>query len=122
MISILKAIVAGDAEDLRHQTHAELSYALSRKKPKDLEGSLAEISEAIRLRDKQRDKGWKFYEFCRARCRVLLDENFQGNKSSDSATSALIEMDLRSAHDDSKNWNKWLGENDEVVRWMKLNT
>jgi len=119
-ISILRALTAIDEED-DHRTRAELAYALSRQKPPDLQSALSAISEAIRIRDENKERGWRYYEFLRARYRIQLDDNSKNKQASDATTRELIQKDLETAHDDAKRWQGWLDDNQDVVDWMKLN-
>lgn len=120
-ISILKALTALDEEEFYHRTRAELSYALSRQKPPDLPAAIEAISEAIRIRDKNQVKGWKSYEFRRARYRIQLDDNFKNKQPSDATTRELIQADLRAAHEDQNKWQGRLDDNPDVAGWINLN-
>jgi len=80
IISILRALVPTDLGERKQGYHSLLSHVLRRKG--DLEAALSEISKAIEIRDKLRKKGWKWYEFHRARCRVEKDPNLFAKKRS----------------------------------------
>jgi hypothetical protein len=121
IVSIFKALIRDDNKGRYHRNHAELSYALTRRRPQDLEGAEKAISEAIRRRDVLGSKGWRYYEFRRARYRIQQDELFkQGNPSTQTATAAIL-ADLETASTDQAKWSQWLAENDDVRKWMAQN-
>jgi hypothetical protein len=66
------------------------------------------------------DKGWLFYEFNRAICRIMNDPNFKQDHPSDADRKKEILEDLKaSVHADAL---IQLLETDEVIqKWMNLN-
>jgi hypothetical protein len=119
-ISIFRALIASDSRERYHRNHAELSYALRRKKPQDLAGAELEIAEAIRIRDRWDIKGWKYYELHRARCIIEQDPDFRGGARSDSRVTERIMAHLRAASSNEEKWPKWSNEG-SVGRWMQIN-
>jgi hypothetical protein len=117
IIIILKALIAADPEGSRFEYRGELSYALSRKKPPELNEAFDAISEAIRLRNEGGHKGWRYYELRRARYRIELDPN---KYKSDSAMRDLILTDLQAAQRDKEKWPLWIND-PEVKEWLKEN-
>ena len=82
---------------------------------------LKEISRAIEIRDKLQKKGWRYYEFRRARCRIRLDENFKNKVASDPQAVKEILGDLRVAYGDTERWQGWYETELEVTKWLELN-
>jgi hypothetical protein len=121
IISVFKGLIACDTNQQYHRNHSELSYALSREKPPDIDGAEREITKAIEIRDKLRKKGWKYYEFRRARYRIQQDENFKLNTASTSATVTHVLTDLRAARTDTEKWQRWCSEDKTVQQWIELN-
>jgi hypothetical protein len=120
VISILKALIDSDVKKIYHRNHAELSYALRRRKPPDLRMAVTEITEAIEIRNKLRLRGWKYYEFQRARCLIKQDSSFEkGNPSSADLIERVV-ADLRVACTHSR-WDGWATSDSSVGRWMVLN-
>ncbi|HLB92959.1 MAG TPA: hypothetical protein VJK27_11500, partial [Terriglobales bacterium] len=70
-------------------------------------------------------KGWKYYEFRRARYRIEQDPNFKDNKRSDSAFVAKVLPDLKAAYTayvEAGRVKGWFSEGEGVVeRWVNLN-
>jgi hypothetical protein len=119
VISILRALIDSDVKKIYHRNHSELSYALRRRKPPDLQMAVVEITEAIDIRRNLRIKGWKYYEFHRARCLIKQDSSFEkGNPSSADLIERVV-ADLRVACTDTK-WDGWISDS-SVGRWMVLN-
>jgi hypothetical protein len=119
-VTIFKALILNDTKHLYHRNHGELSLALSRQRPPDIAAAERAITEAIRLRDLQHIKGWKYYEFRRGQYRISQDANFQDNRVSDKTSADQILRDLEIAKTDAERWNRWYGDND-VQKWIKLN-
>jgi hypothetical protein len=120
VISILNGLIASDESHRYHQNHAELSYALKRKQPSDWSSAESAISRAIEIRTTVKEKGWRFYEFHRARCRIAQDPNYLRGVASEPDVVAKILPDLRVASADRK-WSKWTADIENVGEWMKLN-
>lgn len=121
-ISVFRGLIASDKAGRYHRNHSELAYALRRQGPPDWEGAEKELTTAIEIRDRMEKKGWKSYEFQRARSVIAQDANVRSGRPSDAATSARILPDLRSAARDEKS-DKWFKDDpdDNVTRWMQLN-
>ncbi len=94
-ISIFKALIASDNNGRYHRNHSELSYALRRKEPPDLQGAEAAITRAIEIRDKLGKTGWKYYEFRRARYRIEQNPDFKtGAPSARSFVEQILPVSL----------------------------
>lgn len=120
--SIFRALIADDSERRYHRNHGELGYTLDRKRPPDLAGAAESLSEAILRRDKLQKKGWRYYEFRRARCRIQQDGDFVARKPSARELRESIENDLKQAKEgDPTKFDKWLADNADVRAWIDLN-
>jgi len=119
--SILRALIATDSSGRAHAYHAELSYALRRQQVPDLQGALDAISRAIAIRDTTHASGWRFYEFHRARCRILSDPNFIARKPSTKDVVDSVLDDLRPASADGAGWVKWRKDMPAIDEWLQLN-
>jgi len=106
ILSILNALIATDVGERKQEYHSLFSQVLRRTG--DLESALREVSKAIEIRNKLKKRGWKWYEFNRARCLIENDSNFIANKPSDQTTVSQIRSDLHQAFTD-KNWARWYG-------------
>lgn len=113
VISVLKGLIACDTKNRYHRNHSELSNALYHREPPDLQGAKDEITKAIDIRDRLGKKGWKYYEFHRARCRIKLDPNLEKEQ---------IAADLKAAESQTDKWKRWLDSQPKVQEWMKINS
>ena len=119
VIPILNGLIAGDPTEQNQEFRAQLSYALRRAR--DLPGALREIDKAIEIRERQKKKGWKWYEFYRARCRIEKDSNVNSGQQSAPELVEQIVSDLRGAISDADGWSKWTTGSPEVRKWMAIN-
>jgi len=122
VISLLNALIASDPNNRFHRNYSQLSYALRRKRPPDLAGAVNAISKAIEVRDGLRKRGWRFYEFHRARCRIEQMPDFLHSKTLDMTLRDQILADLRTAYRsaDSEKWQNWIAKS-TVLDWMRTN-
>jgi hypothetical protein len=120
VISVLRGLIASDTDDIYHRNHAELSYALRHKKPPDLPEADKEITNAIDIRNKLGKRGWKHYEFHRARCRIEQEPNYD-KKAADPAFVQKILSDLGVAYSDGEKWQKWCTSDSSVSKWLAVN-
>jgi hypothetical protein len=120
-ICIFKALIASDTKGIYHRNHSELSYALRRKQPPDMQGAEAAIAKAIEIRDKLGKTGWKYYEFRRARYRIEQDPDFRAGRQSKPSLVEQIEPDLKAAYREADRWERWCREQPAVPEWMALN-
>lgn len=123
-IALFKSLAAADSDELDHRNYSELSYALRRQKPPDLDGAEKAITKAIQIRDKLRLNGWRYYEFRRARYRIEQDPQFSQNKPSDPGFVARVLPDLKAAFlEANRSKRDWFAKEGEgvVQRWMNLN-
>ena len=121
VILILKALIASDTKELYHRNHSELSNALRRMTPPNWQMAETEMTKAIEIRAKLRLKGWKYYEFQRARYRIKQDSNFENGKPSKQDLVERVVADLRVAFTETEKWDKWCTPDSSVRKWMALN-
>jgi len=123
-IPVFRALIASDSGGQYHRNHADLGYALKDKRPPDFAGAEAALTEAIQLRDNRRNPGWRIYEFNRAQCRIMLDQNFAKREpASDETRSAIID-DLRAAlsRDPPRQLvERVFGHEDPWAQWLEIN-
>jgi len=121
-INIFRALIADDPKGYYHRTRAELSYALNRRRHRDIDESIEALSEAIRLRDDHAVNGWRSYELRRARYRIENDKEFKSGKTTSQPLKDLILEDLNAASKDDK-WKGWIeNENNKAVKdWLEKN-
>jgi hypothetical protein len=121
-MSVFRALIDDDQQNRYHRNHSELSYALFRQRPPDLPGAEAAISEAIRRRDQLGKKGWRYYEFRRARYRIKQDAAFKAGKAADTTLAQQVKADLQAtANEDWDKWLKWQDEDADIPAWLSLN-
>jgi hypothetical protein len=120
-ISIFRALIASDVKERFHRNHSELSYALRRKKPPDLQMAVVAITKAIEIRAKLKRKGWRYYEFQRARCLIKQDSSFENRQPSNPDLRKRVIADLRVACTDTNRWDSWFTPDSSVRQWMEFN-
>jgi hypothetical protein len=126
-LPVFQALVEADTQAVFHRNRSQLAYSLMGKKkdPKnpaaDWHRALDLLDDAIRIRDRSRDKGWRDYEFARAICQVHLDANFNKDPKapSDQAERQSIRADLDSAEEARAVALKV--DRDLIEEWEKLN-
>jgi len=106
VISILNGLIKSDAKDQYHRNHSELAYAFGRKKPPDWEQAENAFTKAIEIRNRLGVKGWKSYEFQRARCRIEKDQDFINNRASAMGVRDAVLSDLKAAYSDTEKWKR----------------
>ena len=93
-IPIFRALIRNDPDRQFHMNHGQLGFALKDKEPPDWEEAETELSTAIDMRGDWREKGWLYYEFARAICRIMRDT---GSEASAPDVRAAILADLQAA-------------------------
>jgi len=119
-ISIFRGLIKGDDENQYHRNHSELSYALRRKKPPDLPEAEKEITKAIDIRNRLGKRGWRHYEFHRARCRIEQVPDYDKKTGAPAFVQEVLN-DLRLAYSDGEKWPRWHTPDSSVARWMVAN-
>lgn len=119
-IPIVEALVANDPWEREHRYHSLLAQ-LWRRIPGNLDKVLREVDKAIEIRNKQPNRGWKWYEFQRARALIEMDSNFGKGERSPEQQIEKIRTDLRVAFTDVEKWQGWYNNHERVREWMRLN-
>ena len=99
---VFYALIESDRDDrLYHRNHGELAYVLKDKRNPNWIEAAKELTEAIDIRDKIGEGGWREYEFNRAVCRIkiLTNELLPPDQLKDMKKD--IEKDLDAARKDS---------------------
>jgi hypothetical protein len=125
-ISIFQGLIKSESDQQYHRNYSELAHALLRKKPRDWQRAENAFSKAIEIRDKMEVKGWKSYEFYRARCRMGMDADYNNRRPSSDAVKAAIVKDLSVPAKDTEKWKRWSDPaNSEAAKaiqdWRSLN-
>jgi hypothetical protein len=70
---VFRALIACKSQDsYEHRYHGHLGFALKDQRQPEWMEAEAELTEAIRIRDGLRERGWVYYELNRAICRIAL--------------------------------------------------
>jgi hypothetical protein len=120
-VPIFRALIASDIEDVHHEYHGQLGYALKDNRNPNCVEANAELTKAIKLRGDWQTSGWKpYYEFARALCQINLDEQFNRGKKSSDETKQNILSDLRvaSSHLELKELVK---KEATIKKWLEIN-
>jgi hypothetical protein len=119
-IAVFRALIRSDVKNEFHMNHGQLGFALKDQTQPDWVEAEKELSVAIELRGPWNERGWVFYEFNRAFCRIVTDPAFKQDQASDPERKARILEDLRIAiHADDI---KRIYKTDPVIqKWMVLN-
>jgi hypothetical protein len=95
-IPIFRALLASDPERF-HRNYAQLGFALKDQREPDWAEAEAILTRAIELRDQGGEQGYVYYEFNRALCRIMQDQQFLRQQPSSPETRDAILADLRVA-------------------------
>jgi hypothetical protein len=120
VIPIFRALIASDPDNRFHRNHGQLGYALKDRRPPDWRGAEEELSKAIDIRGDWRARGWLFYEFNRAICRIALDEMFQEGRRSEPPQRDAILADLRAAAN-SDQIHSIIRKEPMITDWLRIN-
>jgi hypothetical protein len=96
-IPVFRALAGCDTENRFHRNHGQLGFALKDQRRPDWRGAEAELTRAIAIRGSWEEHGWLFYEFNRAVCRIMLDEDYRNGRPSTASRRRMILEDLRAA-------------------------
>jgi hypothetical protein len=120
-IPVFRALIGSDPSREYHTNHGQLGFALKDQEPPDWQAALDELTKAIELRGKWYEKPtWLFYEFNRAICRVMLDENLKQGQPCDDATKKAIFEDLVAASVPADSV-EFLDKHTQLKKWMRIN-
>jgi len=119
-ISIFRALIASDTDDVYHANHGQLGFALKDQRDPNWKEAESELTKAIELRGPWREHGWLFYEFARAVCRINLDEAFGQEKETEENTKQAILDDFKAAAHASR-LEKLIEDDPAISKWMEIN-
>lgn len=119
-IPIFRALIESDKIDKKfHRNHGQLGFALKDQTTPNWEESEAALTEAINRRGSWEENGWLFYEFNRAYCRIMRDEEFQKERASKPEAKDNIFADLSAAA--QSELKEIIRNNPNIKKWMSLN-
>lgn len=119
-IPLFRALIHSDVANCYHMNHGQLGFALKDKMQPEWEEAENELTKAIEIRGPWNEKGWLFYEFNRAICRIMSDPAFVQNLPNDTSQKNQILEDLRAAIH-SKDIEPILKSDPTINKWMSLN-
>jgi len=116
---IFRALISGDKAQRFHRNYGQLGYALKDQTTPDWSGAEEQLSKAIKIRDDQGEPGWIWYEFNRAVCRIMLDQEFKAGRVSSATDRSRILSDLKAV----SKWDWGFALQDtRIARWVGLNS
>ena len=119
-IPVFRALIASDVENRYHMNHGQLGFALKDQREPDWAEAEKELNTAIEIRGSWQKRGWLFYEFNRAFCRIMSDPAFLQDKPSDAARKDQILEDLAvAAH--GEDLLRIIKSEEILKKWMSLN-
>lgn len=128
---IFEALIQSDADKKYHRNHAQIGYAQKEHEPPLYEQAKVSFDQAIAVRDAQQVKGYRIYNFSRAICAIMTDQQYKQGAPSGEPQLSQIKNDLIEATTskiwDELNKRKKAGkvvpgsEDDHLFRWMELN-
>lgn len=90
-LPIFQALVDADKDKTFHRNRSQYAFALMTQPNPDWGKALSTIEEAIAIRTRARESGWKEYEFARAVCKIHLNPDARH----DAALKKEIDDDLK---------------------------
>jgi hypothetical protein len=115
-IPIFRALKKSDVNKEYHMNHGQLGFALKDKRDPNWAEAEAELTEAIGIRGRWEEKGWLFYEFNRAICRIMLESTAADSKSREALREGIL-ADLRSSTH-SEELQDLIQKEPNIVKWM----
>ena len=119
-IPVFRALIASDKDNVYHQNHGQLGFALKDQRKKDYKEAEAELTKAIEIRGPWETEGWLLYEFNRAICRIKNDKNFEQDMESTPELKNQILSDIKSA-DKIASLKEIISEEPITKKWLSLN-
>lgn len=116
-IPVFEALIDTDSGGTVHSYRGQLGFIFRDKQAPDYEKAEKLLTEAIGIRDANREPGWLYYEANRAICRIAMQSD---PKNQSNITNADIWDDLRAASKLRKNSNFTL-QDEAVQEWSKRN-
>jgi hypothetical protein len=119
-IPIFRALIESDSRNEYHQNRGQLGFALKDKRNPEWAQAEKELTRAIDIRGGWQTEGWLFYEFNRAICRIVLEDQNRNGKPSVSPNREKILADLRVVASNDELVEK-LMQAQVVCDWMDRN-
>ena len=119
-IPIFKALIACDPDNNYHLNHGQLGFALKDQRQPNFKEAESELTKAITIRGSWKEKGWLFYEFNRAICRINNDESFIEDMASKPEIKKIINEDLKTAENASA-LGELMSKDPTIQKWRSLN-
>jgi hypothetical protein len=120
-LPILKALTETTEAAREHMIHGQYGFALKDQTNPDWAAAERELTKAIELRGDWGEKGWLFYEFNRAACRIMLDVDFQQERPSAADVRQRIIGDLLAVVQDGYLVGLIEAGEAMIKKWMDLN-
>ena len=116
---VFQAFADDDKEKRFHRAWAQLGYALKDQRTPDWQKAEQALTTAIQIRGPVAERGYSLYEYNRAVCRIMLDEDFKHGIATQLPRRTEILSDLRGA------WERGRGElidqTADIKKWLTLN-
>ena len=119
-IPIFRALISSDTDNVYHQNHGQLGFALKDQRQPNWKEAEAELTKAIEIRGAWETEGWLLYEFNRAICRINNDENFKQDVESSGEIKNQINSDLKSA-EKASTLKEFISKEPALQKWLSLN-
>jgi hypothetical protein len=119
-IPIFRALNESDLRNEYHKNHGQLGFALKDKRNPEWAQAEKELTRAIEIRGDWQTHGWLFYEFNRAICRIVLEDQSRKGKPSVSPNREKILADLRAVASNDE-LVEILGQEEVIRDWMDRN-
>jgi len=96
-VPIFRALTVVDRDQKFHRTFGSLGFALKDIAQPDYGGARDALSQAIAIRDKQDIGNFKLYEWNRAVCGMMLDDDYENGRPTSDETRQTIVANLKAA-------------------------
>ena len=119
-IPIFRALIASDTDNVYHQNHGQLGFALKDQLKPNMKDAEAELTKAIEIRGPSEKQGWVLYEFNRALCKINNDQNFHQDVESSPELKNQIIADLKIA-EKAPTLKEIISKDRDIQKWLSLN-
>ncbi|QIO54613.1 hypothetical protein HA461_25850 (plasmid) [Rhizobium leguminosarum bv. trifolii] len=117
-IILFEALIKADVDGKYHRNFSQLAYCLKDKSNPDLTRALTLLDEAIRIRDREGDDGWRIYEANRAIVKILLEQSGDRLFAPSQPQRKSILEDIEKACQDE--WvRNWFVVDPAVMKWSQ---
>lgn len=119
-LPIFQALVEADSDKTFHRNRSQYAFALMTKAPPEYQKALDAIEQAIAIRNRARDEGWKEYEFARAVCKIQI--NTAAKAQADPTLKADIDKDLNAGNANDPKYQRLDPNGVIVAAWRASST